>query len=78
VTTFVLTLQELQLPLIMTQGGPVDATNVPNLYIFNQFRDNTPYATSYSLTAALLLFFVLGAISLVMFRLVSSQKSSDA
>ena len=77
VTGFTLAIQELQLPLIMTNGGPVDATNVPNLYIFNQFRDNTPYATSYSLTAALLLFFVLGAISLLMFRLVSSRKSQD-
>jgi multiple sugar transport system permease protein len=78
VTSFVLTLQELQLPLIMTGGGPVEATNLPNLFIFNQFRDNTPFATSYSLTAALLLFFVLGAISLLMFKLISSQKSQDS
>jgi ABC-type sugar transport system permease subunit len=69
--------QEFQLPLIMTGGGPVDATNTPNLYIFNSFRDNTPYATSFSLAAALLLFLVLGAISIVIFTVFRSQKAVD-
>jgi len=78
VTGFTLALQEFQLPLIMTNGGPVDATMTPNLYIFNSFRDATPFATSYSLTASLLLFIVLGAISLVIFRAISSQKSADS
>jgi len=78
VTGLTLTIQEFQLPLVMTNGGPVNATNTPNLYIFNSFRDGTPYATSYSLTAALLLFIVIGTISLIVFRVVSSEKSSDA
>jgi sn-glycerol 3-phosphate transport system permease protein/lactose/L-arabinose transport system permease protein len=78
VTGVTLTIQEFQLPLVMTNGGPVNATNTPNLYIFNSFRDGTPYATSYSLTAALLLFIVLGTISVIIFRVVSSEKSSDA
>ncbi|MEV6889646.1 sugar ABC transporter permease [Kribbella sp. NPDC051137] len=78
VTGLTLTIQEFQLPLVMTNGGPVDATNTPNLYIFNSFRDGTPYATSYSLTAALLLFIVIGTISIIIFRVVSSEKSSDA
>lgn len=77
VTGVVLTLQEFQLPLIMTGGGPVDATNTPNLFIFNSFRDFTPYATSFSLAAALLLFLVLGAISLLIFKLISSVKAVD-
>ena len=77
VTGFTLTIQEFQLPLIMTGGGPVDTTNTPNLYIFNSFRDNTPYATSFSLAAALLLFLVLGAISIVIFTVFRSQKAVD-
>jgi len=77
VTEFVLAMQEFQLPLIMTKGGPVDATNTPNLYIFNSFRDNTPYATSFSLAASLLLFAVLGVISMIVFRLVRSSKAVD-
>ena len=77
ITGITLTMQEFLLPLIMTGGGPVDATNTPNLYIFNSFRDFTPYATSFSLAASLLLFFVLGAISLVIFKLISSVKAVD-
>jgi multiple sugar transport system permease protein len=77
VVGFTLSVQEFLLPLIMTNGGPVDATNTMNLYIFNSFRDFTPYATSFSLAAALLLFVVLGGISMVIFRLVSSDKAMD-
>jgi len=77
VTGFTLAIQMFDLPLIMTGGGPVDATTTPNLYIFNSFRDLTPYATSFSLTAALLLFVVLGAISIVIFRLINSDKAID-
>ncbi|WP_230686337.1 carbohydrate ABC transporter permease [Catellatospora vulcania] len=77
VTGFTLAIQLFELPLIMTNGGPVDATTTPNLYIFNSFRDLTPYATSFSLTASLMLFVVLGAISLVIFRLVNSDKAID-
>lgn len=77
VTGFTLAIQMLDLPLIMTGGGPVDATTTPNLFIFNSFRDLTPYATSFSLTASLLLFVVLGAISLVVFRLINSDKAVD-
>jgi uncharacterized membrane protein len=50
----------------------------PNLFIFNQFKDPTPYATSFSLTVALILFFVLGLISALIFRLVRSDKAVDA
>ncbi|MEV0721054.1 sugar ABC transporter permease [Asanoa sp. NPDC050611] len=77
VTGFTLAIQMIDLPLIMTNGGPSEATNTPNLYIFNTFRDVTPYATSYSLTASLLLFVVIGAISAVVFRLVRSDKAID-
>jgi len=77
VTGFTLAIQMLDLPLVMTNGGPVEATTTPNLYIFTTFRDLTPYATSFSLTAALLLFAVIGAISMVVFRLVRSDKAVD-
>ena len=77
VTGFTLAIQMLDLPLIMTNGGPTGATATPNYFIFNSFRDMTPYATSFSLTAALLLFVVLGAISLVIFRLIRSDKAVD-
>ena len=77
VTGFTAAIQMLDLPLVMTNGGPVNATTTPNLFIFNSFRDGTPYATSFSLTAALLLFLVLGAISVLVFRLINSDKAVD-
>jgi multiple sugar transport system permease protein len=75
---FILSMQEFLLPLLMTNGGPAGATTTPNVFIFNNFRDGTPYATSYSLTAALLLFVVLGTMSALMFRLINSEKAGDA
>lgn len=77
VTGFIVSLQQFELPLVMTGGGPVESTTTPNLYIFNQFRDPTAYATSYSLTAALLLFLVLGTVTALIFRLVRSDKAVD-
>jgi ABC-type sugar transport system permease subunit len=78
VTGFTVSLQEFLLPLVMTNGGgPVDRTLTPNLFIINSFRDSTPYATSFSLAAALLLFIVLGAISLLIFKAISSVKAVD-
>ncbi|MBA2718305.1 MAG: sugar ABC transporter permease [Chloroflexi bacterium] len=77
VTGFILAVQQVDLPLVMTGGGPVDATMTPNLFIFTQFKDPTPYATSFSLTVALILFFVLGLISMLIFRLVRSDKAVD-
>jgi ABC-type sugar transport system permease subunit len=77
VTGFTISLQEFLLPLIMTNGGPVDRSLTPNLFIINSFRDSTPYATSFSLAAALLLFIVLGSISLLIFKAISSVKAVD-
>lgn len=77
VTGITISLQEFLLPLIMTGGGPVDRTLTPNLFIISSFRDSTPYATSFSLAAALLLFVVLGSISLLIFKAISSVKAVD-
>jgi ABC-type sugar transport system permease subunit len=77
VTGFVGAIQVLELPLVMTGGGPAQATVSPNLFIFNAFRDGTEYSTSFSLTAALLLFAVLGSISVLVFRLINSDKAVD-
>ena len=78
VTATIAGMQQFELPLIMTQGGPTNSTMTPNLFIFNTFKDPTPYATSFSLTAALILFFVLGTISVLIFRLIRSDKAIDA
>jgi multiple sugar transport system permease protein len=77
VTGFAISIQMVDLPLIMTGGGPIDSTTTPNFYIFNQFRQADPYSTSYSLTASLLLFVVLGTVSILIFRVIRSDKAVD-
>jgi ABC-type sugar transport system permease subunit len=77
VTGCIAAIQLLDLPLIMTNGGPVDSTMTPNMFILSQFRDPRPFATSFSITAALLLFAVLGTFTAVIFRVVRSDKAVD-
>ena len=78
VTGIVAAFQEFLLPLLIANGGPVNASTTPNLYIFNQFRAATPYAMTFSITASLLLFIVLGTVSALVFRLIRSEKAVDA
>lgn len=75
VTGFVGAIQQFELPLVMTGGGPDGATELPNLFIFNHFRGDA--YVGYSIAAALLLFVVLGSISSVIFRIVNSEKLVD-
>lgn len=77
VTGFTLAMQEYLLPLVMTNGGPVGATTTPNLFIFTQFRDQTAFSFTYSLAAALLLFVVLGLVSVIIFKAIKSDKAVD-
>lgn len=72
---FTVAIQQYELPLIMTNGGPVDSTMLPNLLIFNHFRMDT--FVGYSIAAALLLFVVLGAISAAIFKVLNSEKAVD-
>ncbi len=76
ITGFVGAVQQYELPLIMTNGGPLDSTLLPNLYIFNHFRYDI--FVGYSIAAALLLFVVLGSISAGIFRTLQSEKAVDA
>lgn len=75
ITGFVAAIQQFELPLIMTQGGPLDSTTLPNLFIFNHFRNDMN--VGYSIAAALLLFVVLGTVSSLVFRVLNSEKLVD-
>lgn len=75
ITGFVAAIQQFELPLIMTGGGPLDSTTLPNLFIFNHFRNDV--AVGYSIAAALLLFVVLGSISALIFKVLNSDKLVD-
>ncbi|RMB61879.1 carbohydrate ABC transporter permease [Tessaracoccus antarcticus] len=75
ITGFVAAIQQYELPLVMTGGGPLDSTTLPNLFIFNHFRNDVN--VGYSIAAALLLFVVLGTVSAVVFRILNSEKLVD-
>ncbi|AQP47694.1 ABC transporter permease [Tessaracoccus aquimaris] len=75
ITGFVAAIQQFELPLIMTGGGPLDSTTLPNLFIFNHFRNDIN--VGYSIAAALLLFVVLGTVSALVFKVLNSEKLVD-
>lgn len=72
---FTAAVQQFELPLVMTNGGPLERTLLPNLYIFNHFRDDI--YVGYSISAAILLLIVLGSISAAIFRVLNSEKAVD-
>jgi len=75
IASFTASIQEINLPLIMTQGGPLNATLLPNLYLFNHFTQDTYQGQP--IAGALLLFIVLGAISAAIFSVLNSDKAVD-
>lgn len=75
ITGFVASIQQFELPLVMTGGGPLDSTTLPNLFIFNHFRNDIN--VGYSIAAALLLFVVLGTVSALVFRFINSERLVD-
>lgn len=75
VTGFVATIQQFEIPLVMTNGGPLDSTLLPNLLIFNHFRQDL--YVGYSIAAAFLMAVIMSAISAVIFKVISSQKAVD-
>jgi len=72
---FVANVQQFELPLVLTKGGPQNATMLPNLLIFSHFRDDI--TVGYSIAAAFLLFIVMGTISALIFRFLNSAQAED-
>lgn len=70
------TLQMFDLPYMMTQGGPVNTTLTPMMFIYNNFK-SVDYSMGYTVSAALLMMIVIGLLSSVVFRLIGSEKSQD-
>ncbi|MBB6732003.1 carbohydrate ABC transporter permease [Cohnella zeiphila] len=75
VTGFTAQISQYELSLVMTNGGPLNETTTPNLYIFLHFRNDVMVGNS--IAASLLLFVVLGGISAIIFRVLNSEKAVD-
>lgn len=70
------TLQMLEIPMILTNGGPQSKTLTPILYLFNNFRDMDKTMT-YTITGAVLLMMVIAIINSFVFRVIKSEKLLD-
>lgn len=75
VTSVTSAFQVFDLPFLITQGGPLGLTTTPNLLIFNHFRSD-PYM-GYAIAAALVMFILLGLLSVIIFKVINSEKAMD-
>jgi len=70
------TLMMMELPMLMTNGGPNNATITPVLYIYNMFSD-TQATKGYMLACAVIMMFFSAALTSVSFFLIKPDKSME-
>ena len=75
VTSFVGGMQTMELPRLLTGGGPLRSTMTPNLMIYNAFLNNSDMG--YSVAGSLIMFVLLAGFCGLIFKLVNSEKSAE-
>lgn len=70
------TLQMFDLPMFLTNGGPLNKTLTPMLYMYNNFRDRNK-TMGYTVAGALLIMIVIAIINSFVFKLIRSEKSLE-
>lgn len=70
------TLQMMEIPYLMTGGGPLEKTLTPALYLFNSFRD-AGRSQNVTIAGALLILVLTVLVNCVAFRLIRSKKSEE-
>ena len=68
-------LQEFNLPYLMTGGAPVNTTRTPVLLLYQHFTQDKTMGYTYA--GALLMAVVIGALTALFFRTISSNKAED-
>lgn len=69
-------LQMMDVPYMITQGGPMNMTLTPSLYLFNSFRDSARPQNA-TIAGSLIVMSIIVTINLVAFRLIRSKKSEE-
>ena len=70
-------MQMMEIPYMMTGGGPLNATLTPVLYLFNSFRDpNRPQ--NVSIAGAIIIMIFIAVVNVFVFKVVKSEKSQDS
>lgn len=73
VNTITGTLQMLEIPMLITGGGPLNMTMTPALYLFNTFRD-VGRPLNVTIAGALLVMVVIVIINVIAFRLIKTDR----
>lgn len=70
-------MQMMEVPYMMTGGGPLNKTLTPVLYLFNCFRDaNRP--ENVTIAGAIIVMIFIAIVNIFVFKAVRSEKSQDA
>ena len=70
------TLMMMELPMLMTNGGPNNATLTPVLYIYNMFNDSA-VSKGYMLACAVIMMFFCTILTSISFFLIKPDKSME-
>lgn len=70
------TLQMMEIPYLITGGGPLEKTLTPALYLFNSFRD-AGRSQNVTIAGALLIMVLTVLVNAIAFRLIQSKKSEE-
>jgi len=69
-------LQMMDVPYMITQGGPQNMTLTPSLYLFNSFRDSGRPQNA-TIAGSLIVMVIIVTVNLIAFRLIRSKKSEE-
>lgn len=70
------TLQMMEIPYLITGGGPLEKTLTPALYLFNSFRD-AGRSQNVTIAGAILILILTVLVNVIAFRLIQSKKSEE-
>ena len=73
VNTITGTLQMLEIPMLITGGGPLNMTMTPSLYLFNTFRD-VGRPLNVTIAGALLVMILIVTINIIAFKLIKTDR----
>lgn len=71
-------LQMLDLPLMITGGGPANKTLTPVLYLYRLFNDGSGAPRNVSIAGSLIILVVIATLNSLAFFFLQSKKSEDA
>lgn len=70
------TLQMMDIPYMITGGGPLEMTLTPSLYLFNSFRD-VGRPQNVTIAGAILVMILIVAVNSIAFKVITSEKMED-